>query len=483
MDTLLRLHILVFVVLCGPIAVAAAGSVSIALPVSSISLDPRSVQDQSSLLVARQVNCQLIRQRGRAITNELAEEVKLVTPLEVSFKIRSDRFFSDGTKVTPNDVVATLLFLKESRIVLRNIFEWVKSIRVEGQSVIVQLHHAAPQFLNQLAAPNYAIFSEKFLLRAKKDPQLWLNPIGCGDYKISRQSADRLQINPVNSKVGVPIEFHYLGRNSMSKDELKAFDISPVTIDESTGAPEAYRAELSFDPYHIFLALNSSLPKWSMRNARCKFFSHLDTLALVSHYKGAAERAVDVFPRGVLGYSSQWAYQDHFRAIREGQPTERIAIFKLSVLGVSIPAIYREEYKKFIETGARQVDLSVRENPKNYGENFRRSGDDGILMGLKSNYLDGYEYLLTFSEGGSNVTGDKGRALTSEIKASQELGDSNLRALAYQRLSKKIRDECLVYPILTVPYKKVYVRKEIETPGLGSVPFNEYALVNVKRAN
>ncbi len=101
-----------------------------------ISLDPTGVQDQSSLWVSRQLNCQLVRQKGRTIALEAASDFKYLSPKLIEITIDQKAKFTDGSPVTSKDVVATLNYLKDSRKVLRNIFEWTKSYRAKGSDKV-----------------------------------------------------------------------------------------------------------------------------------------------------------------------------------------------------------------------------------------------------------------------------------------------------------------------------------------------------------
>jgi hypothetical protein len=68
------------VLLCAAFARGAQGERELHIPlnVSKITLDPRGVQDTFSLLVARQLHCQLVRMKGWEAVPEAAQQIRYV---------------------------------------------------------------------------------------------------------------------------------------------------------------------------------------------------------------------------------------------------------------------------------------------------------------------------------------------------------------------------------------------------------------------
>jgi hypothetical protein len=60
----------------------------IPLVAKEISLDPRTVQDQSSLWISRHINCQLMRSSGRIPELEAAKEFRFITPTEIQVTLK-----------------------------------------------------------------------------------------------------------------------------------------------------------------------------------------------------------------------------------------------------------------------------------------------------------------------------------------------------------------------------------------------------------
>jgi ABC-type oligopeptide transport system substrate-binding subunit len=116
-----------------------------------------------------------------------------------------------------------------------------------------------------------------------------------------------------------------------------------------------------------------------------------------------------------------------------------------------------------------------------FGETFTQSGSDGLIVGLKSNFFDGYEFLLPFVEPTANVTGIEDRDLSKLIHSSQTVSLPRERAQIYQLAEQKILNDCMMYPLITVPDRRVLLRSGWEFPLIGQVPINEYFLGKVRK--
>lgn len=455
------------------LAGAAESSQKIRIPLlaKQVSLDPSGIQDQSSLLVSRQLNCQLVRNRSRQIVNEAAKEIRYLSDRDIEFVLDPGARFHSGKPVQADDVVASLRYLQESRVVLRNVFRWVETVQALGKDrVRIRLKKAQPQFLNLISAPNYAIFERDFLKRAKKDPSLWKQPSGCGSYRVGSYGADSIVLEPV--KAQHPIEFRLSAAQAKSSD----FDLLPPGIEVQESSREDFSETDLFDPYHLFLGLNLRLLKWKDRATRCASLAKVNPKPVLDSYGSQAQVATTFFPRGVLGFSESLNYLEYYKNEAPPAGSETVQRGCLSILGVSIPPIHRAALSKmWFAEDAGAKPAAVIENPKDYGRTFAESGCDALVLGLKSNYLDGYEYLLIFSEEAANFTGYQDADLKSLINQSQDL-EPTQRAAQYQRASQRIRDACVIAPLATLPNRRVFVSKRLTLPELGSVPFNETPL-------
>lgn len=460
-----------------PVVAWCAEIIRVPLVAQQVSLDPSGIQDQSSLFVSRQLNCQLVRNRSRQIVNEAAKEIRYLSNREIEFVLDPNARFHNGKKVRAADVVASFHYLQTSRVVLRNIFRWIESVRAtDSQHVRIRLKKPQPQFLNYLTAPNNAIFEASFLEKVKKSPNLWKNPSGCGAYKVGRHDSHSILLEPVHAHH--PVEFVFAKGGALQSE----FHLLPSGIDAPAGSGPFKDVDL-FDPYHLFLGLNLRRSPWQDRAARCSTLARIQPKALLDSYGEQAQPATMFFPRGVLGFSEKLDFQKYYKSVAAGNPVPPPTPQScLAILGVSIAGPHRIAAAQTWFGSQTPVDpqrVKVIENPKNYGQSFVDSHCDALVLGLKSNYLDGYEYLLIFSEEAANFTGFLKPALRDLINESQDLEPST-RAASYQLAAQMIQDECLIAPLATLPTKKILISPRLTIPELGSVPFNETSLAGAQ---
>lgn len=457
-----------------------ADELNIPLPAAEVSLDPTAVQDQSSLFVSRQVNCQLVRLKQGKVEPEAIESYRYLSPSEIEMTLGRGFLFHDGSSIKALDVVATFDSLRKSRSVLRNVFDWVKSIEATGPNrVVFKLNRAAPHFMKALSAPNHAIFKKAFLESAAKDPSLWKKPMGCGAYRVQEVMPGQIKLT---SRVAgpLPIVFHLRAGKPVDASELGKFDIVGFSLLPGNKPPREFRIEKSFDPYHLFLGLNTSLPRWKSKEDRCRYFASLDRKPVMDSYADEAEVAKDLVPRGVIGYVPTVDYVADLKA-RYGSQQPKFKASCVTFLSVSVPENHREAYVRMMtQAGDKVPESKVIVQPKHFGPQFQSMACDGLVLGLKSNYLDAYEYILLFSEKDANFTGYHNESLKQEIQASQTIEDAGKKAQSYQNILSKIRSECLIYPVATLPMRATWVKNSRVTPEIGEASLNEYSLGEVR---
>jgi len=450
----------------------------IPLHAAKITLDPSGIQDLSSLFVSRQVNCQLVRSYGSVISLEAAQSIHFITPTKILITVKNGMTFHDGSPVTANDVVASLNHLKKSRHTLRNIFNWIKQIEILNQRQIsITLIKPVPQFLNVLSSPNYAIFKKEFLANAKNNSDLWRFPLGCGKYKVNESSDRVVKLTPAHH--GKSIEFYLNKDDQVISSSIDNYDIVDLHIVGKPGNLAHYRSIELFDPTQIYLGLNTQSNHWKKREDRCSFFAKLDATKVIKQYAGLAKPAADILPEGVLGYRSSLPTLQKLKKQFALINTAKINQFCLSYLTVSVPKEYRAEYQHMIERLYPNVRTTEITNNKRFGIDFINSQCDALIAGIKSNTLDGYDLLAIFSLPDPNFTGYIDKKITKEIEGSQNESDPKSRVLMYRHIVNEIEESCVIHPILTIPMKLVFIRKELHTPNIGKGPFNEYDLSEV----
>ncbi len=479
---------------------AQANFIVIPLAAASISLDPRLVLDQSSLWVGRQLNCQLVRYDGAQVVNDAAEKISYLDPKTIEIKLKSGVQFSNETLLNAKDVVATFAFLKRSRKYHRNIFQWVQSIQIKSDHVIwITLKKPMPQFLKTLAAPTQALYPALFIKKAQKDPSLWQAPIGCGSYRLNRHFIHNtghpaLELIPTKNKDSFSIHFVLTGTSTVQAKEVTQFDLIGLPIEGNADGvlKKEFESIQLFDPYQIYIAINTKLKEGSTKESRCQFLKTFNPSSILPFYQGQAEMALDWFPRGILGYSAHTSTvsnndnnaQSNFdqKITKNFVTDQQLKNSKkcLGILAVSIPEFLRNHYLSLFNKTHPGAPAKVIYNTKEFGKEFLLSQCDALVFGLKSGYLDGYEFIQFFVEKEVNVTGWEDMALQKLILKSQDMEDPSQRAIAYQHVAATIQDNCLAKALVSIPYRQVFYKRKLSVPNIGKSALNAYNLSAVR---
>jgi hypothetical protein len=465
-----KILILLFLVFLTP-AYGGEDVINIPLQTKVLNLNPSGVQDAWSIWVSRQLNCQLVRSEGQDLSFDAAKDAKFTTPTQLVFTLR-EKYFADGTRVKAADVIATLEWLKKHRQAFRNLFGWISSIKSDATDrVVINLTHPAPQFLKSFAAPNYGIFPERFLKAAAANPAEWNKPIGCGSYRIDKVESSTLTLSPL--KKGRPIKFDLLEGGALSEANLRKYEIIPPPFFTHTSVPAGYTRVDSFDPKQVLVAVNTKIPRWKTRAARCKLLAGISATGILREYGAEAESTSSLFPRGVIGFNAgkKFGVTDVISAAQKKGGC-------IGFLGLSIPESLRRPYIVEAEKAFSPLKTIVFNEVRNFGPDFLKSGCDILVVGYKSNYLDGYEFLMPFTGTSTNITGYEG--LAGSIQQSQEMVDTVQRAQAYETIENKILSECLAKPILTIPKLSFLLKSSSRMPGIGRAPLSEFDLSAVQ---
>jgi MarR-like DNA-binding transcriptional regulator SgrR of sgrS sRNA len=463
------------------LASTTSNEILIPLSTSKISLDPTYVQDTASLWVARQVNCQLFRLKGKTAELEAAQSIRYLSPTSVQIELAEGIRFHDGTPVLADDVVASFDYLKKSRRVLRSVFDRIDHIKIAGpKNLIIVLKRPFPQIAEFLGAPNYAIFNKKFIEKAKRDVSLWNAPLGCGAYRVASTNSRSNEIKLLPIKLGLPIRFVLNTDGKITDEVLNSATILDTPFIRTTETPTGMVESKTFDPRQIFLVLNTRLKRWKDQSHRCELFRKIDRSTILKAYPGTARLASSIFPQGVVGYHAE-KFQWNDTLNKNTESLRHDSKFRLTILGISVDAEHRNAYVEMLKAVLPDTQLEIMGSTVRFGETFTQSGSDGLIVGLKSNFFDGYEFLLPFVEPTANVTGIEDRDLSKLIHSSQTVSLPRERAQIYQLAEQKILNDCMMYPLITVPDRRVLLRSGWEFPLIGQVPINEYFLGKVRK--
>ena len=167
---------------------ATADEVSLAWETSPRTIDPRYANDANSQYLADLVHCSLISfDRDGNLKMQAARTSTWLNSKTLAIQLQENIRFSDGSLVTPEDIVATYNFFKRpptsaTPSALANAFKKMKSVRASGPGqVIFELEEPDASFIDNLMI---GILPKRLAERKmiEKDEGM----VGCGPFTLSK---------------------------------------------------------------------------------------------------------------------------------------------------------------------------------------------------------------------------------------------------------------------------------------------------------
>ncbi|CDZ79386.1 transcriptional regulator SgrR [Legionella massiliensis] len=482
MNLLKQVFIVIFLLTANSInADSVNEELRITLQKSNITLDPGSIRDTQSLFISRQINCELIRNQGSAYVLEAADTINYITPLKIRIKLKKIKFH-DGSLVKSEDVIASFDYINQSKSVFNNFWTWIDKIQaIDDRTIEISLNKEAPQLLRVLSSSNYTIFKKEFIENAKIDARLWKKPIGCGGYKVIQFGKHVIKLAPISK--GLPIRFDVIKDNQVDSNDLTKYDIINLNIRGNSEQLKNFNIIDLYSPKQLYVGLNSNSNRWKNKYERCLFLSSLQIdEQLLNNYEKETELANDFFPKGTFGYDKESDFNKKLSklaksAIYNSNPQPLC----LAYLTVSVQEKQKILYQNMFKKIYPNISLKEISNVKEYGKYFANSKCDVLIFGLVSDYFDGYEFLTIYQDNKANFTGIASKKLDEQITKSQFISNPLKRVQAYRNIVDNIADLCVVRPIFTSLTKEIFVRKNLNTPGIGLSVFHQYFLGNISR--
>ncbi len=463
----------------------AARALEIHVPLASpeINFNPTKLYDQSSLWIERHTQCQLTRKEQGEIVLEAASSINFLDSQRLQVNLNPTYKFPDGNSVTSQDVIATFEFLKQ-RTSYRAQFSLIDKIIPMSPTVLIFIFKKSTSqlFLDFFSTSHNPILSQSFIAKAKVDKKLLESPPGCGKYKVAEYlPGDRIVLESVQKRYP-KIIFYLQKNNQISADQIDRFDLVYLNIRNlekyKTKILEEFQESSLFDPYQIVFSLNTTMEPWIKEENRCALYSSMDSRAPIEEYQPDVIASHDLFPGGVLGYNASNDFQSYYKS-RGGVKPKLNRPFCISFVNASIPESKRRPFLKMINEIYPNVVTKQIANPENFGPTFLDQKCDGIIIGFKSDNLDGADFMNVFTEKAINYTGYWNKELQQSIDESQAEDDLTKRVISFQKNSNEIKNKCLIFPILSVPYKHFYTRRTLKFPKIEKSILNEYFLGDV----
>lgn len=455
----------------GHYAPAESSGLRVALGNGRINFSPLSMPNQNTLFINRQIHCQLTRLIEGEVRGEAAESFVFDhAKSQILYTLKSGLTFSDGTPVTAADVAATFKSYRANRPYVRNVFDWIARVEAtDGTHVRIVYRKNPTSILRDLSTGLFPILRRRDTVNFKTTD--WTIPTGCGTFRVASRTTDAIDLVH-RTRPSRKISFRLFGDNEIAAEDASQFDLVPISILGTI--PNSLREMKIFDPYQIYVGLNTSLPKWRRLRDRCRALAGFSGERIAPAFVGRAVTANDYYPKGIFGYDFDSKFNQTLRdgaGTSSGRPPKPSC---LAVVRVSVPKSMESQFALHDEYG--QLPVIPILDAADFKTKFDRSKCDFMVIGLKSNSLDAYEYQLLYSEPRTNFMHAHDTRLTQLITTGQGLLDRSQRLLQYRRIAETIAKSCTIKPLVTVPLKSIFVRRGLVISGLGELPLNDVLL-------
>ena len=229
-----------------------AETIKIGRESDSTTLDPIKTAQNVDIWIISNIHASLVRsnREGVAIEPDLAESWTVSDDkLRFTFALR-DAKFSDGSPVTAEDAVFSLLRLRDDENSAQGwLVDGIKSVTAsDSKTVVIELKEPAAAFIPTLALYAAAIVPKK-VVEAGADG-FGANPVGAGRYRLkswSRGQTLTLEPNP-HYYGGTPTNADSVEYQVVPDSNTRVLKVQAGELDVAMGVPFALVSALQKDP-------------------------------------------------------------------------------------------------------------------------------------------------------------------------------------------------------------------------------------------
>lgn len=461
-----------------------------------LSLDPIQMNDTASLVVGNLIYDGLLKfsptlklESAIAESWSTSKDGKTLT-----FKIRENAKFHDGSKIKSQDVVGSLMRALSPESKVRKYYDCILGadenrgvsenalvglIALDDQTVKIILKHPFPPFLSVLAGATAKILPKKYL----NNSNFFKSPIGSGAFKYSSLNKERKEI-----AVDAFSEY-YNGPPKLSRMILKEL----VEADALKMASKGEIQDLANWPLtannNIFLVgkkisspvaatwiigLNTTKKPFDELNNRQMFKSSVDKEGFRSKFYPDALPAFGYVPHGLPG--SQIKFDLKIREIKP--PKNKISIVIPGELASA------NEIKSFFESDLRKKGWNVEVKLTPWDQlmkGYAAKAHQAFLVSMNMDYPDAEFLLKNFeSSNPDNFSGLKNKKLDELLKETRTQQDRKKRESLYQE-ALVLTEESAVTVNLFHPRANYWVSSCVEgfQPNILSDVYIDYSKVSL----
>lgn len=365
---------------------------------SPLTFDPIRMNDVPSLLVGNLIYEGLLRFKSNLeIEGALAKNWSTSKDGKtITFELREDIFFHDGSPIKASDVEYSLRRNFSSKSLVRKYYECLDDVvEVNEKEIKVVLKNPFPPFLKVLAGATAKIHPKKY----SSDVHSFNHPIGSGPFK--------LEINDKTNQKIILKSFDQYYRGKPKLDELhlivtpekeaisaategKIHDLANWPLSSSNRIFETGQKFSSPSAATWIIGLNTLFDPFKSKSTRQSFKASFDYDGFRKKFYPDAYAAFGYIPPGLPGYKK----------------TSSIDLTPLSNINktpikIAIPEVLEkhDEMKKFIETSFATKGWNVEVIPMEWNaimKNYQEKRLQGFLVSMNIDYPDTEFMLLNF---------------------------------------------------------------------------------------
>lgn len=428
-------------------------------------LDPSKFDDGGSSFVATQIYCTLLEQTPSLdVKDSLTESWTIDNTRTIySFKLRDDIFFSNGKKITSDDVVFSLKRLLKKDSVVYADFLVVKDIEKKSEQTFeIRLKNPFPLFVYYLTTINTAILPKQEL--QTQNELFFKKPVGCGSFIFDEVSSDRVVLIANNLAINRPdikkLEFYFdldinkaikmFNDNLIDDISMAWFDPTQFTLVNS----KIFHSQ-AFQTY--FMMLHKEKKPFSNDALRELFIHMFDRDGLIENFSDERlELANGLIPRGIIGFNNkEQLYKksnyDDSEVISKLKTLRQKFKFPIDVTLTVSNLFNKRAFEKVIK--GNNIDKIFRiklefVSPEEVFNRYYIRYGDAILMGDDLRYPDPYLLLRYFkSDNPYNDVYVKSKIIDQYIDKAILEENKYERAKIYMELDKEIEREAVILPL------------------------------------
>jgi len=461
-----------------------------------LSLDPIQMDDGASLVVGNLIYDGLLKfSPTLKLESAIAESWSTSKDgRTLTFKLRKNAKFHDGTIIKADDVVASLLRALSPESKVRKYFDCILGAdeksgmadnspvgltALDEHTLQIILKYPFPPFLSVLAGATAKILPKKYL----NNPEFFKNPIGSGAFKYSGINAEKNEMTvitfpeyygniPKLSKMILKVSSEVDAIKLASTGEVQDLANWPLTsnskaflVGKKISSPVAST---------WIIGINTTKKPFNDLNTRQMFKASIDTEGFRLKFYPDALPASGYIPHGLPG--SQVKFDLKIKVIKP--PQNKISIVIPKELASA------QDMKLFVESDLRKKGWNIEVVVMPWDklmDGYAKKEHQAFLVSMNMDYPDAEFLLKNFeSSNPDNFSGLKNKKLDLLLRKSRMQQDRKKRESLY-REALKLTEESAVTVNLFHPRANYWVASCVEgfEPNILSDVYIDYTKVSL----